>query len=143
MAELTKAGAPPFCPSAEFGWDGSVAIGVVGGTAEKPRVSLLATPQPVTEELLALASPVTPTEVLRFAAPCLCDGCIHFKDANCRLAERIVKFLPKVTDRLPVCAIRARCRWWLQEGAAACTRCPQVVTDNHYPSAEMRRTAYG
>ncbi|NCS45084.1 MAG: nitrogen fixation protein, partial [Microcystis aeruginosa BS11-05] len=39
-----------------------------------------------------------------------------------------------VTDILPPCRIRQNCRWWLQEGKAACLRCPQVVTDNYNPS---------
>ena len=139
---MTENDASPVCPSAQPDWDGSIVIGVVGGTAEEPQVSLLTNPLPVTEELLGLSSPVTPTEVFRFAAPCLCAGCVHFKDASCRLAERVVKMLPKAAERLPVCAIRPRCRWWQQEGPAACVRCPQVVTDNYNPSAQMRKTAY-
>jgi len=45
-------------------------FGVVGGTAEAPRVAWLERPVPVTEELLALAGPVPPAQVMRFAAPC-------------------------------------------------------------------------
>jgi hypothetical protein len=132
---------PPLCPSAQPDWEGSVVIGVIGGTAEQPHMAYLTTPQSVTDELLALAGPVAPTEMLRFAAPCMCSGCVHFADAQCRLVARMVKLLPVVVEKLPACAIRPRCRWWLQEGRTACMRCPQVVTDNYNPSALMRQAA--
>ena len=128
-------------PSAQPDWEGSVVIGVVGGTADAPLMSHLETPQPITDELLALARPVTPTEVFRFAAPCLCSGCVHFKDAKCGLAERVAMRLPAAADQLPQCAIRPQCRWWRQEGRAACMRCPQVVTDNYNPSTVMIEVA--
>lgn len=131
------------CPSAQADWEGGVVIGVVGGTAADPRVTHLPEPLPVDGDLLALVDPVTPGEVLRIAAPCLCDGCSHFENDVCHLAERVVTVLPEVTAGLPKCAIRARCRWWRQEGRAACARCPQVVTDNYYASDDMRSAAYG
>jgi hypothetical protein len=31
---------------------------------------------------------------------------------------------------LPACGIRERCRWFAQEGSAACAVCPLVRTDN-------------
>src|SRR5262245_12963775 len=131
----------PLCPSAQPEWRESIAIGVVGGTADAPRVSPLTKPQPVTEGLLQLAAPVSPTEVFRFAAPCLCKGCIHFEGDQCHLVERVVALLPEVTQVLPICEIRPNCRWWQQEGAAACFRCPQVVTNNYNPSAQMVKAA--
>jgi hypothetical protein len=119
------------CPSARPDWEGSKVIGVVGGTAETPEVAYLTEAQPVTDELLALARPVAPTEVFRIAAPCACSGCGHFspEQAKCKLAEKIVRWAPVVVDKLPACTIRPDCKWWQQEGRAACMRCPQVVTD--------------
>ena len=135
-------GAPrPLCPSAQPEWTGSVAIGVVGGTVDEPYVTPLASPQPVTDELLRLAGPVEPAEVFRFAAPCLCKGCAHFQGERCRLVERVVGLLPVVASDLPECGIRPDCRWWRQEGRAACLRCPQVVTTNHNPSPLMVEAA--
>jgi len=119
------------CPSAQPDWEGSQVIGVVGGTADEPQVAYLAEPTPVTDELLALARPVTPTEVFRIAAPCANTGCGHFskEQSQCKLAQKIVRFAPVVVEKLPACSIRPDCRWWQQEGRAACMRCPQVVTD--------------
>jgi hypothetical protein len=132
---------PALCPSAQPEWESSVALGVIAGTADKPLMVHFASPTPVTDELLALSSPVTPTEVFRFAAPCMCAGCVHFVDAKCGLATRVVTLLPVVMNTLPRCAIRPHCRWWQQEGKAACMRCPQVVTANYNPSEAMRLAA--
>lgn len=122
------------CPSARPEWADSVVFGVLSGTVEAPRVAYLKQRQPVTDELIAQASPVTPTEVFRTAAPCAESGCQHFDGKDCRLAMRIVDKLPAVVEELPPCSIRASCRWWQQEGKAACMRCPQVITDNYNAS---------
>jgi hypothetical protein len=126
------------CPSAEPGMPGSLAIGIVGGTADEPRLRHLERPLPVTEQLLALAEPVRPTEVFRFAAPCARGACPNFQSGRCSLATRIVRLLPPVTGGLPPCQIRPHCRWWREEGKAACLRCPQVVTDDYNPTDRMR-----
>jgi hypothetical protein len=129
------------CPSAQPDWKNAVAIGVVRGTAEAPRVTNLDAPVRVTDALLKLADPVAPTEVFRFAATCINDSCRHYGGGACRLAEKVVSMLAPVTGQLPYCTIRVDCRWFHQEGREACMRCPQVVTDNVYPSADMRRAA--
>jgi hypothetical protein len=90
----------------------AVVFGLVRGTVDEPRVFPLAKPQPVTPELLALAAPVRPTEVFRFAAPCAGTACSHFDGAKCQLAGRFVKLLPPVTATLPPCHLRTNCRWW-------------------------------
>jgi hypothetical protein len=131
----------PLCPSARPEMANSVAFAVVVGTVEEPRLAHLAQPQPVTEELLALAEPVSPTEIFRFAATCAQKECQHFDGSNCRLAQRIVEGLPAVVEALPPCQIRSSCRWWQQEGKAACMRCPQIVTDNYAYSEQLLHAA--
>jgi hypothetical protein len=130
-------------PSAQPDWEGARVIGVVGGTADAPEVAYLPAPQPVTDQLLALAGPVAPAEVFRFAAPCARSGCAHFaeKESKCRLVEKTVRWTPIVVEKLPACTIRPNCRWWQQEGRSACLRCPQVVTNNFKPTEEMRKAA--
>jgi hypothetical protein len=120
---------------------GSVAFGVVGGTAEQPRVSWIEKPVPVTEDLLALTGPVPPTQVLRLAAPCQENACSHFDGADCRLATKLVQLIPAVTQSPPPCRIRPDCRWFVQEGRAACTVCPQIVTYSINPSEELAQAA--
>jgi len=128
------------CPSAQPD-DGAVVIGVVGGSVEEPRVRPLEHPIPVSRTVLALAAPVLPTEVFRFAAPCQEGACPHFARSTCTLASKVVRMLPPVADDLPPCDIRAGCRWFAQEGRAACLRCPQVATNNGRFSAALRRAA--
>lgn len=135
-------GVQPLCPSAQPGMDGCVAFGVVGGTPEEPRLVHLTRALPVTDELLSLAGPVAPTEVFRFAAPCAGHACQHFDGEDCRLVRRVVQILPAVTaEELPPCTLRPTCRWWQQEGKAACARCPQIVTENYGPSEALTRAA--
>ena len=129
------------CPSAQPEIEGSLAFGVIAGTADDPRVTWIEQPVPVTPDLLALAQPVQPTQVLRFAAPCQQNACCHFDGTDCKLATRLVQLLPAVSDSLPPCRIRPDCRWFRQEGGAACRVCPQVVTYCVQPSPEMNLAA--
>ena len=137
----TKSSRSVMCPSAQPEIPGSVAFGVIVGSAENPRVAWIERPVPVTSELLALTSPVAPTQVLRIAAPCQEKACCHFDGADCRLATRLVQLMPAVVESLPACRIRPDCRWFLQEGSAACRVCPQVVTYCVDPSAKMNEAA--
>jgi hypothetical protein len=129
----------PLCPSARPEMEGSVVFGVIVGTSEEPRLAHLTEPRLVTDDLLALADPVTPTEIFRFAAVCAGDDCQHFDGAKCRIATRIVESFPTVSEQLPPCSIRSTCRWWQQEGKSACMRCPQIVTDTYSPSEQLRQ----
>jgi hypothetical protein len=129
------------CPSARPESDHAVVFGIVSGTAAAPNIAYLKQPLPITDELLAKASPVSPAEVFRTAASCAQLGCQHFDGKDCRLATRIVDNLPTVVEQLPPCSIRRDCRWWQQEGKAACMRCPQIVTDNYSPSEQLRQAA--
>ncbi|OZH53562.1 nitrogen fixation protein [Hydrocoleum sp. CS-953] len=129
------------CPSARPESVNGVVFGVVGGTPTEPQIAYLKQPVAITEELIAKASPVTPGEIFRTAASCEESGCQHFNGKDCRLAMRIVEKLPVVAEDLPPCSIRRNCRWWQQEGKAACRRCPQVVTDDYAPSEQLRQAA--
>ena len=132
-----------YCPSAQPNMPGSRVLGVVSGTPDAYEVAYLNELLPVSDEILALAGEVKPTQVLRFAAPCQEKKCCHFDGKDCRLVTRIVNILPAVTEGLPACLIRATCRWYQQEGKAACFRCPQVVTYLAEPSESMRLAAEG
>ena len=115
------------CPSAMEDNDNALVFGVVGGTADRPRVEYLDIPQSLTPEIERMCLPATPAEVLRIATPCVRYRCKHFESEKCTLAQRIVQILPPVVDAAPICHLRPECRWWVQEGVHACLRCPQVV----------------
>jgi hypothetical protein len=130
----------PLCPSAQPTMAGCVVFGVLDTRTEVPRVGYLVEALPVTAEVLAIADPVEPAEIYRFGAPCAGRACRHFDGSDCRLATRIVQLLPAVVDVLPPCQLRPDCRWWQQEGKAACLRCPQVITETIDPP-ELNRLA--
>jgi hypothetical protein len=130
MVDSVRSARSSLCPSAQPDWEEATVFGVVGGTEESPRVSYLVEPQAASPELLALTHPVKPTEVLRIAAPCAGHGCQHFDGTHCQLVARTIIHLEAVTEKLPACSIRPSCRWWQEQGKAACMRCPQVITDN-------------
>ncbi|NEP80393.1 MAG: nitrogen fixation protein [Okeania sp. SIO3C4] len=129
------------CPSARPDMPDSKVFGVIGGTVDEPRLAYLKEPLPVTDEVMALSDSVTPAEVFRTAAPCIEKNCQHFDGANCRLAMQVVENLTTAVEQLPPCSIRSNCRWWQQEGKAACMRCPQVITDNYSSSELIRQVA--
>lgn len=137
MAAPERPGAPKsgrapglLCPSASAGAEDAVVIGIVLGSAEAPRVAYLEAPLPVTPDILARTAPIPPNQVLRTAARCAEGLCGHYDGSDCTLAKRIVANLEAALDRPPPCAIRPTCRWWRQEGKAACARCPEVATES-------------
>lgn len=121
---------PLACPSAPPEWEGAELIGVVEGSATEPQVRFVPR-RPVTPELLALAEPVTPTEIFRFTAPCKEQGCSQWRDGKCGVATAAVAHVDATPQAaLPACAIRTSCRWWHEHGADACRRCRFIVTDD-------------
>ena len=129
------------CPSAQPGMKELQLIGVVTFDEGAPRIAYLNETVPMTNDLLASAAPAEPREVFRMAAHCEERRCTHFDGVNCQLATRIVQILPVVVDGPPPCLIRPSCRWYTQEGKAACLRCPQVVTQPLEPSFEYEQAA--
>jgi hypothetical protein len=116
------------CPSAQPGMDNCRILGVVDQEGPTPKLVYLNELLPASDDVLALAAPLKPTEVFRLSATCAEHKCPHFDGSDCQLATRIVKILPAVVDALPPCTIRKDCRWYSQEGGAACRRCPEVTT---------------
>jgi hypothetical protein len=141
MTAEGHAGSAPRCPSAQPDMAEAQVLGVVGGKPDAPRVAYLNADLPVGPDVLALAEDVPPTRVFRFAARCEERKCSHYDGTDCRLASRIVAMMTSVTDVLPPCVIRRNCRWYAQEGAPACFRCPQVVTFNPDPDRRLRAVA--
>jgi hypothetical protein len=129
-SEGTPVASPLACPSAPPEWEDAQLFGVVTGTVELPDIRFVGQ-HPVTPALLALAEPVTPTEVFRFTAKCREEACCHFAKGACGVVAAVVDTVSANDGwSLPKCGIRSRCRWWSEKGKAACRRCTLVVTDD-------------
>ena len=129
------------CPSAQPGMDNCKVLGVVQQEGPTARLVYLNQPLPATPDVLGLAAPLKPTEVFRLSATCAEGKCPHFDGADCRLAARVVQILPAVVAALPPCIIRKDCRWYSQEGGAACQRCPEITTISYDLSAQVREVS--
>lgn len=126
----------PLCPSttATPGVDGVRLTGVIGRDG---RVANLLTPLPVDAAFLEEASRAGPPERrFRFSAPCAEARCGNWNaegGGSCGLIGRIrAHVAAHAPDEPPPaglqpCAIRARCRWWLQDAQAACAVCTLVT----------------
>ena len=129
------------CPSAQPGMDECRILGVVQREGPFPVLEYLNQHLPATPEVLAMAAPLKPTEVFRLAATCAENGCPHFDGEDCRLARRVVQILPAAVETLPPCIIRKSCRWYSQEGGAACKRCPGITTVSYDLSLQAREVS--
>ena len=133
---------PTVCPSAQPDMADAKVFGVMTGTEQDGlRLAYLDEAVPATPDILQASGSVAPPEVMRIAAPCMGNGCMHFDGTNCMLATRIATMLDPVVRTLPRCAIRSTCRWFRQEGPEACFRCPQVVTNQRTPTELQREIA--
>jgi hypothetical protein len=73
-----------------------------------------------------------PERRFRFTGPCVEGRCPQWTGSRCAVADVVVQEHVAVaapTSRLPVCSIRSTCRWFSQNGKAACMACPSVVAD--------------
>lgn len=107
------------CPSAPCS-RGALLIGVVNS---RESVVYLDPPVRMDDEARRLVGP-RPEERFRFAAPCRMAGCDNWSD-GCRLAANAAAG-GAAASTVPECGIRPQCRWFAQEGAAACHVCPLV-----------------
>jgi hypothetical protein len=129
------------CPSAQPGMGDVQVLGVVVRDAEEPRLAYLDEAVAATPDMLELAAPVPVSQVFRLSARCEEKKCTHFDGTRCQLAVRIARLLPEVVDSLPACTIRPECRWFRQEGRAACLRCPQIVTGTYEADERLQEVA--
>jgi len=129
-----RASDPSLCPSGDAG-QADAQVFAIAGAGEDGAAAYLDRLLPVDEHVIALASPLLPANVYRVATPCANSACAQFEGGKCQVAARIAAAFAPQADVLPPCVIRPACRWWRQEGVAACLRCPQIVTVPLVPGA--------
>ncbi len=132
---------PYSCPSAQPDMQDARVIGVVSGSAAAPRIAYLKAEAVMPAAQVAMTGAVAAVEVFRFAARCEEQRCAQFAGGRCSLGQRLVDGLDAVVGSLPPCTIRATCRWFAEQGAPACLRCPQVVTLIPQGSDRLSRAA--
>ncbi|MFI6759000.1 hypothetical protein ACIBF5_07620 [Micromonospora sp. NPDC050417] len=98
------------------------------------RVAYVTPPLAAEVALAGLPDPTEATESrYRLAGPCVTSSCGFWTGDHCGLGERLVASYQEtgVPDEaaLPRCAIRRTCRWYAEQGPAACPACSHVVTD--------------
>ena len=119
---------PYNCPSAQPDMHQARIFGVLSGSVDAPRVAYLKQEAVIPAAGLPDTGGLNPIEAFRFAARCEEGRCGQYADGRCSLGQRLVEGLQPVVDALPSCTIRPTCRWYAEQGRAACVRCPQVVT---------------
>ncbi len=72
-----------------------------------------------------------PQARFRFTEPCAEDDCAQWDGNGCGLIDQLLATNAPHESRtaLPRCGIRGACRWFAQEGRAACGICPLVITE--------------
>lgn len=138
---MARAEQPLKCPSAQPGMGDVQILGVISRDAEEPHLAYLDEALPASPAMLELAAPLDVSQVFRLSARCEEKKCTHFDGRDCQLEVRIARMMPEVVDHLPACNIRPDCRWFRQEGRAACVRCPQIVTGSNDGDERMRMVA--
>ncbi len=121
------------CPSAPCEEDSRL-FGVVGPSG---RVGYVIPSLPVTTDFVRRAEAgESATQRFRFTAPCIGVSCSQWDGQGCRIGAELAAgsaasgaSASVAGAELPDCGIRDTCRWFDQEGAAACALCPLVTTD--------------
>ena len=126
------------CPSS-LGQVGSNLLGIVNPSGT---VGYFDQPIEVTPEFLADAGDEETLERrFRFSNKCIQSGCKQWTGSECGVIKAVLALdsIPLNKD-LPACSIRSTCRWFSQEGAAACNGCRYVITNVSDPAIDQEIT---
>ncbi|MDG4792944.1 hypothetical protein [Micromonospora sp. WMMD1082] len=98
------------------------------------RVAYVTPAMPAEVAVTAAAEADAPVEArYRLAGPCVTSRCGFWTGEHCGLGERLAASYAEIAGEpeadLPRCAIRRTCRWFAEQGSAACAACAHVVTD--------------
>lgn len=125
------------CPSRDCA-SGNLLIGVVRADGTVARMH---PPTEIDDRFVDRACHASsrPAEArFRFSGPCVTGACENWTGTRCGVSDAITaavspECLP--LQPLPRCEIRPTCRWWSQNGTAACRMCSLIV---HTPPDHAR-----
>jgi hypothetical protein len=113
------------CPSSHCA-PGNLLIGIVAGDGS---IVPVRPPLPVDETFVDEAQQASgrpPEARFRFAGRCVTSLCRQWTGSRCVVGDVVAASDPGPQSLQP-CAIRPTCRWWAQNGPAACRGCTLVV----------------
>ena len=121
------------CPSAPCESGGTL-LGLID---ENGRVGYLTPAITIDQEFVdKVEQGRSPRKRFRFAGPCVEGRCRQWTGSRCGIVDTAIEAVDGLDPAaareegvLPQCAIRSSCRWYAQEGAAACAACSFVITD--------------
>lgn len=132
MTDAARAADPPerMCPSTPAA-NATVFLGMITPAG---RVAYVTPAMPAEVALAAAGNSGAPVESrYRLAGPCVTTSCGFWTGEHCglgaRLAASYAATAAPAEPELPKCAIRRTCRWFAEQGPAACPACSHVVTD--------------
>ena len=120
------------CPSGKCA-PGAKLMGIV---QEDGRIGYLGQPLEVDDQFVERAHEGRmPERRFRFVNPCAEGGCHQWTGTRCGVIDKVMTELEgHEAEALPRCGIRPHCRWFAQNGAAACSVCALVITDTRETS---------
>ncbi|MBB5868347.1 hypothetical protein F4553_001726 [Allocatelliglobosispora scoriae] len=117
------------CPSTPAG-NATVFLGMI---TPMGKVAYITPEVPAETVLSGMDDSAGPLEAsYRFAGPCVTSRCGFWTGEHCGLGATLVESYQASGGEevdLPKCAIRRNCRWFAEQGPAACSPCSYVVTD--------------
>ena len=124
--ERAAVGSSLACPSFRCE-PGAVLLGIVG---RDQKVGYIRPELRIDESFVSRASSGrSPEKRFRFAGPCVEGRCRQWTGEGCGVIKEVLASSASSCERLPACVLRPHCRWYAQEGTAACRVCPLVLTD--------------
>ena len=120
------------CPSTSVE-NATVFLGMITPARTVAYVTPAVAVEAVRESLDASQGPLESR--FRFAGPCVTSRCGFWTGDQCGLGAKLAQSYQETGEpqhELPKCAIRRTCRWFAEQGPAACTPCSYVVTEGRY-----------
>ena len=105
---------------------------LLGIRQEDGRVAILPEPLKIDESFIDISNQLaTAEQQFRFTNKFVESGCKQWTGQRCGVADNLIQASQslKLETTLPKCGIRGQCRWYHQNGAAACKICPLVITE--------------
>lgn len=101
---------------------------LIGIAQANQQIEFIGNPIRIDRQFVKIAQEGRPPETrFRFAKKCGKSICANWAGGHCGLIAELRDNREGLGGELPNCGIRDRCRWYAEQGAAACDICPNIV----------------